>query len=137
MCGEKGTGKCRQDNITYQIKCTHCGDIYIGESSRNAYTRGKEHLYQMEKKDKDSIMFRHYNHKHRDNEIPTYKMSVTGTYRSALDRQISEAVKINRAPRDIIINNKSEFKQNKMMRSELVFEWRKIERKIVRKSVRY
>ena len=122
MCGEEGNGKCRQDNITYQIKCSQCKDIYIGESSRNAYTRGKEHLYQMEKKDKDSIMLRHYNHKHRENETPTFKMTILGTYRNALDRQISEAVKISRTPRDTLINNKSEFRQNKMMRTELTFE---------------
>ena len=76
----------------------------------------------MEKKDKDSIMLRHYNHKHRENETPKFKMTILGTYRNALDRQISEAVKISRAPRDTLINNKSEFRQNKMMRTELTFE---------------
>ena len=55
-------------------------------------------------------------------EMPSFEMKVTGTYRSALDRQISEAVKINRA-KNKLINNKTEFRQNRIMRSQLVFEW--------------
>ena len=120
LCREKGTGKCRTNNITYSLECKQCKDIYIGETSRNAYTRGKEHESQMDRKDKNSVMLRHQQHKH-PGETPSFEMKVTGTYRSALDRQISEAVKISRA-KDKLINNKTEFRQNRIMRSQLVFE---------------
>ena len=115
-------GRCRTENITYKLTCNQCKDIYIGETSRNAYIRGKEHSLQLQKKSKDSVMYRHQEQKHNSNETPTFTMTVTGSYRSALDRQISEAVKINRQPKHKLINNKTEFRQNKIMRTQLLFE---------------
>ena len=122
VCKTGNTGKCRTENITYKLTCNQCKDIYIGETCRNAYVRGKEHASQFRKKDKDSVMYRHHEQKHNNNETPTFTMTVTGTYRSALDRQISEAVKINRQPKHKLINNKTEFRQNKIMRTQLSFE---------------
>ena len=120
LCREKGTGKCRTNNITYTLTCKQCKDIYIGETSRNAFTRGKEHETQMNRKDKNSIILRHQQLKH-PGDTPSFEMKITGTYRSALDRQIAEAVKISRA-KDRLINNKTEFRQNRIMRSQLIFE---------------
>ena len=122
VCKTGGKGKCRTENITYKLTCNQCKDIYIGETSRNAYIRGKEHSLQLQKKSKDSVMYRHQEQKHNSNETPTFTMTVTGSYRSALDRQISEAVKINRQPKHKLINNKTEFRQNKIMRTQLLFE---------------
>ena len=122
VCMKGGNGKCRQENVTYKIECEECKDVYIGETSRNAYTRGREHLSQMQRKDKNSILHRHQEQKHKDKETPSFRMTVTGSYRSALDRQITEAVQINRQPTDKLINNKCEFRQNKLMRTQLVFE---------------
>ena len=49
---EDKTSKCRKDGIVYSIKCNKCTAEYIGESSRNANTRGKEHKqdYDMKKR---------------------------------------------------------------------------------------
>ena len=47
--GGKGKGSCDKENIKYKISCTeNCGrkDIYQGETSYSAYTRGQEHLKQ-------------------------------------------------------------------------------------------
>ena len=76
----------------------------------------------MQRKDKNSILHRHQEQKHKEKETPSFRMTVTGPYRSALDRQITEAVQINRQPTDKLINNKCEFRQNKLMRTQLVFE---------------
>ena len=48
--GNKGNMSCRTTGITYKIECKTegCGAIYIGETSDNAYTRGKEHLQTLE-----------------------------------------------------------------------------------------
>ena len=43
-----GGGDCRKGGITYEFECQLCPpdqkSLYIGESSRNLYTRGKEHV---------------------------------------------------------------------------------------------
>ena len=41
MCREDGKGTCERQSVTYDIKCAECNDIYIGETSRSMYTRGK------------------------------------------------------------------------------------------------
>ena len=44
MCREDGKRTCERQSVTYDIKCAECNDIYIGETSRSMYTRGKEHM---------------------------------------------------------------------------------------------
>ena len=46
---ERGKGgNCRRNNVNYEIECHLCPEgnrqVYIGETSRNLYTRGKEHM---------------------------------------------------------------------------------------------
>ena len=36
---------CRKEGVVYNIKCNKCPAINVGETSRNAYSRGKEHIY--------------------------------------------------------------------------------------------
>ena len=51
--GSADGGLCRQGNIGYQMGCDMCDQTdnqterttYIGETSRNIYSRGKEHMY--------------------------------------------------------------------------------------------
>ena len=57
-------GNCHKSNIQYELECKLCppGEcVYIGESSRNLYTRGKEHLdkYRSTKRNKDSFIKKH------------------------------------------------------------------------------
>ena len=35
---------CRKEGIIYKIQCNKCPSQYVGESSRNAISRGREHL---------------------------------------------------------------------------------------------
>ena len=46
---ERGKGgKCHKNNVNYEIECHLCPEgnrpVYIGETSRNLYTRCKEHI---------------------------------------------------------------------------------------------
>ena len=45
-------GKCRKSNVNYSIDCKICPhdgkSVYIGETSRNLFTRGEEHLNKYE-----------------------------------------------------------------------------------------
>ena len=95
--------------VTYEIECEECGDKYIGESSRNGYTRGKEHMSEYKNKSKKSVLLRHAGEKHDDNSRKTtYKMRVTGIYKGDPTlRQVTESVKIQNSKN--IINNKCEW----------------------------
>ena len=39
-----GGGPFNKENVTYKIKCIGCNNVYVGETSRSAYTRGKRTL---------------------------------------------------------------------------------------------
>ena len=45
-----GVRRCRNNGVTYEVKYKECGYLYIGETGRNAYTRGLEHLEGIRKK---------------------------------------------------------------------------------------
>ena len=53
VCREDGKGPCDRQSVTYNIKCAECNDIYIGETSRSSYTRGKEHMKLLAKRKRD------------------------------------------------------------------------------------
>ena len=80
---------------------------YKGETGKNGFERGKQHLKYLEKKDtKESVLWLHSLHHHQGREVP-YSMSVTGSFREPLDRQIMEKVQISRFEGDILMNRKN------------------------------
>ena len=56
MCREDGKGLCVRRSVTYDIKCAECNDIYIRETSRSIYTRGKEQMKSLAKKEERSAL---------------------------------------------------------------------------------
>ena len=61
-------------------------------------------------------------HKH-DAIKPEYTMTVKQIYGDkCMDRQISEAVQINNIPEIDKINNKTEYKQNRVIRASLTWD---------------
>ena len=121
-------GNCQKSNVQYEMECLLCppgeGAAYIGETSRNLYTRGKEHLqkYQSLKRNKDSFMMKHQDEKHAGREA-MFRAKVTGTFRDCLSRQVSEGVYIRRSDKQVL-NSKSEWHQPALWRvqSELLRE---------------
>ena len=106
VCRSDGKGKCNASGITYELVCQRCGDKYIGETAGSAFSRGKEHLMAMEKKDETSVMYRHAKQKHQG-QVPQFTMNLTGIFRNdALLRQITESVLINKVKISNRINNK-------------------------------
>ena len=119
-CEPNKGSNCRKNNVTYEFKCDLCGDVYVGETSRNLYTRGKEHMYDYSKKNDKSVLYRHAIDKHSDNPtLPTYQAKITGIYTTALTRQIAEATKIGTLGAKAI-NSKLEWRHTKVTRSQLV-----------------
>ena len=124
VCESGGKGDCKKENVTYEISCNKCKKVYIGETCKNAYTRGKQHKNQLQTQDKDSVLYRHNQQDHHQEETTTttFKMNVLQSHRSALCRQITEAVKIDKTPNDKLINNKAEWGHNKVVKMQTVYE---------------
>ena len=109
---------CTSSNVGYEGKCLRCPTrfSYLGETSRTAYTRLKEHLsdyraasaarlpalqpnvgveFGKKKKDVKSWMWEHSRDCHggvigEEGGMFDYKFSVTGVFRKCLDRQVLE-----------------------------------------------
>ena len=117
VCSTGGKGNCRTNNVTYKIVCNICGDVYYGETCRNCYSRGIEHTTDLNKKTENSVLHRHMRDKHSDTDTPVtpdFTMSVIGTHKTAMDRQIAEAVLINTGGSKLI-NRKSEWGHTKVV----------------------
>ena len=118
-------GNCLKSNVTYEMECKLCvGEgrcVYIGETSRNLYTRAKEHMDKYRSVTcQDSFVKQHQAEAH-PNEPAAYTAKVTGEFRDCLSRQVSEAIQIRRT--DVpVLNSKSEWHQPALWRvqSEII-----------------
>ena len=109
ICSTGGKGSCRSTGVTYELVCQICRHKYIGETSRSAYTRGKEHLKALEQREEGSVLWRHCCDVHAGN-IAGFTMNVTGTFQNdAMLRQITESVMISQTGEGQLINTKEEW----------------------------
>ena len=117
-----GGKSCRKEGIVYQIECDECKDIYIGESARNGFTRGKEHMQTYKNKCKSSIMYRHSKDKHKEFKGKTkFNMKITGIYRNDPTlRQVTEGTKIQNSNQNHLINNKTEWNSGGIVSMSIV-----------------
>jgi len=122
ICKTNGKGNCTMNNVCYSITCgEECGkkDIYIGETSYNGYTRGKQHQKSLKTKNKASILWKHCV-KHHKGKIQTFKMNVTGSYgKDAMIRQITEGVKIENTEKERTMNDKTEWNIARIPRNKV------------------
>ena len=111
MVCRTGGKNCRKEGVNYSITCDKCGAVYIGETGRNAYTRGVEHDNDLRNKSKNSVLWRHTSQEHYDDDTPpTYTMRVTAiNTNDATMRQVVEGIQIQKISPDVIINNRSEW----------------------------
>jgi hypothetical protein len=112
--GDRGAGgNCRKNNVTYEIECGMCqGDersVYVGETSRNLYTRGAEHSKKYEGGKQDSFLQKHQQEKHQGRPA-VFTAKVTGKFQDCLSRQVAEGVEIRRCAANLM-NTKSEWHQ--------------------------
>ena len=109
VCSTGRKGFCCSTGVTYELVCQVCCHKYIRETSRSAYTCGKEHLRALEKRDKSSVLWRHSCDNH-GGDVPGFTMNVTGTFHDdAMLRQITESVRINRVGEGQLINTKGKW----------------------------
>ena len=134
-CGRQGCspcvtqeGSCRKSNVTYKWTCMTCIDqrnmkvIYIGETARSLWDRSLEHMDDLKRRTDTSVLYRHWQETHINEGQPEFRVEVLGTHRSATERQISEALAIQRGQYDELINNKSEWGMNCLVRHGTVFD---------------
>ena len=116
--GRGAGGDCEGGGVNYELECQLCPDnnksVYIGESSRNLFTRSKEHLSRYRQGINTSFMKKHQDEKHSGQD-PVYAARVTARTRDCLSRQVREAVLIRRSDRNIL-NGKSEWHQPALYR---------------------
>ena len=74
-------GDCEGGGVNYELECLlgpeNRKSVYIGESSRNLYTRSKEHLSRYRQDNISSFIRKHQDSEHGGQE-PDYKARVIG-----------------------------------------------------------
>ena len=129
---------CVKNNIGYDGQCGRCPTrySYIGESSRTAYTRLKEHLSNyraasaaklpalptsdagggIRKKDVKSFMWEHSRDCHggvvgEEGGMGDYIFKVSGVFQKCMDRQVDEGLRIIECEKEggKVLNSKNEW----------------------------
>ena len=106
-------GDCMKRNILYETNCIKCKEsgkemVYVGESARTSYERGREHLDDYKKAKEDSHMEKHAQTEHLGEEKPEFAMKVVKYHFNAFSRQIHEAVRIRRRA-GVTLNSKGQY----------------------------
>ena len=111
QCKTDEGGDCWRESVTYSLVCEECGEDvckYFGESGRNGFSRGEEHLANLEAADENkSILKLHSIHHHNGREV-NFTMKVTDVHSSCLDRQVTERVNIENFQGPILMNRRNE-----------------------------
>ena len=110
--GERGRGgPCHKANVNYEVVCMSCPENnrakYIGETSRNLYTRMGEHSSEQE--EEGSFMKKHREEFHNGEE-GIFESRVTHVNRDCLSRQVREGVLIKNSS-VVTMNTRSEWHQ--------------------------
>ena len=110
MDNQPGGGKqCHKSNVMYEWKCEQCESSYIGETSRNFYSRSLEHIEKSNTNSDDSFISNHQKECH-DGGQPQFNVKVIKTFQDPLSRQVAEGVYIRRNPNNSL-NTKLDFYQ--------------------------
>ena len=142
MCFQKEGGQkqaeCYKNNVGYEGQCERCVErvCYIGETSKPAYTRVKQHLNNYKaaarlaarpnprpgsrekesRGDVKSWMWEHTRDIHSgvvgpNNGMGDYKMKVTRKFKRCLERQVTEGVSITECEQSggKLLNSKNEY----------------------------
>ena len=121
---ERGKGgKCRKNNVNYEIECKLCPEdkrpVYIGETSRNLYTRGREHVRsgnsRVDSGSGESCFIKRHMEEHHEGMRGKFAGRVTHNNKDSLSRQVREGVLIRRSNRELM-NTKSEWFQPPLFR---------------------
>ena len=108
LCVHLKARETAEEATSHVIECTRqgCKYQYIGETSRNGISRGKEHLKGLEKRDQDSVLVQHIQDFHQSDfsQSPChqFKMSITLSHETTISRLVTEAVKIEMSTKPLM-----------------------------------
>ena len=108
--------------MVYEITCLDCKSKgkrarYVGESHRSYWDRSLEHLADLRTKNDKNSLVKHWQECHGEQDVPPkYSFNVLKKCRTSLQRQIWEAILIDKehSQCDYEINQKGEFGINLM-----------------------
>ena len=108
-------GGCETNSCSYRIICIGCERNqetahYEGETGRNPFSRGLEHKRDLKNEKEESPLWKHCQLVH-DGRKQEFTMKVLGSFKSCLQRQTNEAVRIVSSEAKYIMNSRSEFHQ--------------------------
>ena len=112
--------------------------VYVGETSRSLAERTREHWASYRGRKEDSHILKHQQIAHNDSS-PNFIMRMVGTYKTALGRQVGEAVRIRRRGGATgILNSKTEYSRCHIPRLQVEKEeeTQKREQEIIREEER-
>ena len=113
-----GKGQCNREGIVYRGQCVTCKEagkqsIYIGESGRSGYVRGKQHKAAMNNPNRhqNNAFGKHIMEVHEGGTDVQFKVDVIRSYKKPLERQVREGVEIYNIDADIVMNSKIDYFQ--------------------------
>ena len=120
VCSQGGKGDCSRSGAGYRISCLECPDVkieaaYEGETARNPYSRGLEHLKDLENKSEKSPLWKHCTIQHEGRTV-NFKMEALRSFEYPMVRQVNEGARVRLSKADICMNSKSEFHQPGIVR---------------------
>ena len=140
MCLQTGEKRedCVRRNILYESECVRCGaemtgdevelerngskaSMYVGETARSLFERTSEHWQAADSLKEESHMVQHREESHKGEEMPDFKFRVVKTFKTALERQIAEAIRIEM--RGNILNRRGEFNRCSLTRLGVDKQW--------------
>ena len=81
----------------------------MGESGRNAYSRGREHLESLDAKEENkSVLWLHSIHHHSRRQDVGYAMRVTTHFQDSLSRQVTDMFNISIYQGAVIMNKRND-----------------------------
>ena len=119
-CNTGNEGVCRKTGAGYQIDCIVCGEVavtnkYAGETGKNLFNRGENHVNDVEKKRAHSPLWKHILEKHNGVMVvpifPHFQMKLTQFFSKPQRRKANEGVRIANLDPEIRMNSKDEFLQ--------------------------
>ena len=127
---------CTRRNVVYENVCTTCHPeaaegkevkeenlrlpaIYVGETCRSLAERSKEHWADYKAGLDSSHIRKHHITHHGGLGQPQFHLRPVKYYKTALGRQVGEAVRIRRRGEEKLLNSKAEFNRCKITRLSL------------------
>ena len=86
--------KCGPKNVVYELTCHHCGERYIGETSRPVRVRYNEHRRNGRNREANTPLGEHVMHEHPDlnPDHTTLTARIIRVCRDEADRRIAESI---------------------------------------------